>query len=133
MEYGITVEGLTEGMRYVPIAYNEATFETTTIKRVKELIVSTIIPSVEEQNMRLLYAGKIVKNTDYFNREMTLKDYRIKNRSTLQVVSRVPGGGPGKPTEQTNCATVHINLIKRMQRAAGSYNYYWRANHAHPV
>lgn len=98
-DWQITVIGMSGGgSKMVSVARNEDDFYATTVQRLMELVLKHWegdFGSID--NMRLIFAGKqLQKKSAAGDRELTLDDYDIKRNSTIQVVTRVPGGQDAK-------------------------------------
>lgn len=98
-DWQVTVIGMSGGgSKAVSVARNEDDFYATTVQRLMELVLKHWEGDFGNiDNMRLLFVGKqLQKKSASGDREMTLEDYDIQRNSTIQVVTRVPGGQDAK-------------------------------------
>lgn len=83
--FAVFVQGIEATFTVVTVATNEADFKTTTIKQLKTKIVA-LRPELGVDTLRLLFAGKQLEDNN------TLDFYKIRGKSTLHLVIRMPGG-----------------------------------------
>ena len=92
-KWQVTIRGMGEGLQLINIADNQQDFKSTTVARFRELIheqwwrVST-----DPDDLRIIHAGKELRDRHLHGRESTLGDYDIHRSDTLQLVFRLHGG-----------------------------------------
>lgn len=92
-KWQVRLQGIKETFRLVDVATTESEFKSTTIRSLKEKIISQIDPDLQPEHMRLLFAGKQLEEQQRGGTGVaTLEYYKIKRMSLISLVMRVPGG-----------------------------------------
>ena len=80
----------------ITVAQDEESFNATTIKRLKEMVLEHCgLSTLSVDDIRLVHGGRQLEiNTS--SKELTLRDYGIGRDATVACVMRLQGGGAGK-------------------------------------
>lgn len=89
-KFSVIVQGIEATFTVVPVATNETEFQKTTIKQLKAKIVA-LRPELTVDSLRLLFAGKQLEEQNGAE-QATLEFYKIRGKSTIHAVVRMPGG-----------------------------------------
>ena len=84
--YEVNIHGIENEKFTIGFTCSESEFQNTTIKQLKERIISEKSLPIEIENMRLIFTGKQLED------DQTFDYYSIKHKSTIMSVVRVPGG-----------------------------------------
>ena len=79
------------GQQNISVAASKGEFDSTTTKRLKEIVLKQWPEYGNTDDMRLIFAGKQLQEA-VGSKTMTLLDYKVKRLSTIQIVGRVHGG-----------------------------------------
>lgn len=89
----------------VDVSNSEEEFRNTTVEELKRKYLKDY---GDYQNVRLLFKDRQLEDLD------TLGDYGIRHKSTIFVILRLPGGGPGPPEDEDK----RIPRTESMERLA---------------
>ena len=87
----VYIQGIDALSSVVRVANNEADFEKTTIKQLKDKIVS-LRPELTADSLHLLFVTRKLEEKNEGGEEATLGHYKIRGKSTVHIGVRMPPG-----------------------------------------
>ncbi|KAI4879364.1 hypothetical protein NFI96_019450 [Prochilodus magdalenae] len=83
--FQVIVIGIKGEKKTVDIAHSESDFDSTTVAIFKKKLMEKC-PELKEENFTMMYTDRKLEDGDTFS------SYGIKDRSTIMLILRLPGG-----------------------------------------